>query len=178
MEHKKTGAVGLMMVSVTLLAAACGGGGSGAGAGSGAAGTLNLSMSTGSFTLTGLSYSAQLSTASGTVGGYSWLQDDFNNGVADAAVDYYSTSTEDTLDFLVTPNRGSTWYDAGPPPTTMPSCWVSGASNPIGLPLCTTWGIAISRTAGTITFTNTPVFNSANPAVTGTMSGTLTFPPF
>jgi hypothetical protein len=44
--------------------------------------------------------------------------------------------------------------------------------------LPTDWGIAVDRTAGTLTFVDTPVFNDANNAETGTMNGTLTFPPF
>jgi hypothetical protein len=57
-------------------------------------------------------------------------------------------------------------------------CNVTIPTTPTAFPLCSSWGVTVDKTAGTLTFANTPVFNDANDAETGAMSGTLTFPPF
>jgi hypothetical protein len=69
---------------------------------------------------------------------------------------------------------GQTSYDG--------TCSIRG-SNHYNDPLCSSWGITVSRSAGTISFSNTPVFDmlsagNSTAVATGRMSGTLSFTPF
>jgi hypothetical protein len=62
------------------------------------------------------------------------------------------------------------------------TCSIRG-SNHYNHSLCSSWGITVSRSAGTISFNNTPVFDLLSAAnstavATGRMSGTLSFTPF
>lgn len=88
---------------------------------------------------------------------------------------YYTvSSTYTTMFFDGFPVTGNN-FSAGTLPMNM-ICLISG-TNAGGWPTCSSWGIAINRSAGTITFTSTPVFDSTS-GQTGTMSGSLTFTPF
>lgn len=198
MRSKKSyGAIALMVLGVGLLVAACGGGGGSAGGGTGGAGGTGGTGGTGSTagtltftglssvsTISGLGYSSLLSNSGVTAGGTIYYRSFMNIATGGLAqMNYYATTTQDTLTFTSTANVNAAtvvWYNAGPPLTqpAIGQCWVGGASNPSALPTCTSWGIAASRVAGTVAFTSTPVYNTANIAATGTMSGSLTFPPF
>jgi hypothetical protein len=52
-------------------------------------------------------------------------------------------------------------------------------TNASGFPLCSSLGIVFNKTAGTISFTNTPMAAAGGSITTlYTISGSLTFPPF
>jgi len=90
---------------------------------------------------------------------------------SDIFMQYYAS-----FDFIAisgTSDNG-TKFTVGTPPSTK-NCNITA---PLAFPLCSSWGITVDRSAGTLTFANTPVFNEVNTTETGTMSGTLTFPPF
>lgn len=98
----------------------------------------------------------------------------YNNWAGNASgifMQYYAS-----FDFIAingTSDNGTNFWVGTSPSTKNCNITVSSA-----FPLCSDWGIAVDRAAGTLTFVNTPVFNDANNAETGAMSGTLTFPPF
>jgi len=181
MSKTNFGAMTLMMLAVGLLLAACGGGGSGSSA-SGGGGTLTFTgVSTAS--IPGLAYYAPFSSASAVSGGTVYTDYFWNITTGGLGVlSYESTTTQDVLGFMVTANSNATnapWYFLGTvQPVNAISCWVGGASNPSGYPTCASWGVTASRVAGTITFASAPVYDPANSAVAGTMSGTLTLAPF
>ncbi len=190
-KKKKYGALALMMLGVAVLAAACGKGSStGSGSGSSASGTLTFNGLSGISSISGLSYSSTLSSSSVLAGNTTYTEDfagAITSGGMPVAVMGYSvvsnvSGTYDALGFDATPNfavASPSYYFAGPPTNlsaSAPMCWVSGASAPI-LPTCSSWNITVSRSAGTINFSNTPVFASGTSA-TGTMSGSLSFTPF
>lgn len=149
---------GLTATSATgfIVTAAAGGGGE----------TLTLSPP---FTsISGLNYNATFSASVPTATTRIWT-----NAAADmVAVGYYTSASEDFLSVTLMP--ASKTIFAGTNPTYF--CHITGP-NPSTLPLCTSWGVAINRVAGTITFTSTPVYDNAT-YQTGTMSGSLTFAPF
>lgn len=95
---------------------------------------------------------------------------------SDIFMQYYLAGgllTSDRVSISGTSDNGTKFWVG-----TSASAIICVVSNLPPLPLCSDWGITVDRTAGTLTFVNTPVFNEANNAETGTMNGTLTFPPF
>jgi len=167
------------MVLVSGLLAACGGGsnpfnavGTGGGGGGGGGSTLTLSALS---SPTGLVYSTTISGVSGSITSRVWT-----NTAGDMLDVLYTVgAAEETLGVAVTTGTTTVW--AGGTPSTYSAnsiiCHVSG-TNTLGWPLCSSWGISVSRSGGTISFSNTPAFNQSTTTTTGTMSGSFTFPPF
>lgn len=179
---KSYGLLAFMLLWAGILLAACGGGGGSSGTtnvGAGTGGTLTFTGLSTVSTIPGLSYSALLSSTASNVGSTAYVKTFVNlPNTGEGALSYISSSTQDYLIFSATTNfnvASAVWYNAGTPAKN--TCLVSGA-NPTAMPTCASWGIAASRVAGTITFASAPVYNAANTAASGTMSGALTFPPF
>ena len=145
--------------SFTLSVAGSGGGGSGT--------TLTLSFGN----VTGLTYNASLSdSATAAPTSYSRVWTNAAGDMLDLV--YQVSATEQVLSVAI--GSGANFYWAGTPTVNI-ICHVSG-TNP-GWPTCASWGITVSRAAGTISFANTPVFNDSSYA-TGTMSGSFSFTAF
>ncbi len=173
---------------LALALSGCGGGSSTAdnSLGQGATGqTLTLSGFAGVSSIPGLTYSATLSNVStnGSTTSYLriWTTVD-NTGLA--SLIYQVSSTEVTLNFDVTADASvasPVWYYAATTLTNLGFCHVSGTTNVNSLPDCSTLNITVNRAAGTITFISSPAIsytNSTPASTTGTLTGSLTFPPF
>jgi len=146
--------------------------------------TLTLSGFPGVSTITGLTYNSIVSNA-GTNAPTNYLRiwsTVDNTGLA--SLIYQVSSTEETLNFDVTADTSvasPVWYYAATTLTNLGFCHVSGTTNVNSLPDCSALNITISRSAGTITFASTPArsYTTSSPvSTTGTLSGSLTFPPF
>jgi len=146
--------------------------------------TLTLSGFPGVSTITGLTYNSIVSNA-GTNAPTNYLRvwsTVDNTGLA--SLIYQVSSTEVTLNFDVTADvsvASPVWYYAATTLTNLGFCHVSGTTNVNSLPDCSTLNITVDRAAGTITFASTPArsyTNSTSASTTGTLSGSLTFPPF
>lgn len=185
--RKSFGALALIL-SASALLAACGSGLGTGGSTAGATQTGSTITLTGFNTtsVTGLVYNTKASNLSsggtfslGTIYVRAWT-DSTGNHIA--ALSYYDGgATEQYLSFDTTANGSaapSTWYDAGNPPAvtgTVVYCHVSGSQ--VSYPTCSSLGISVNRAAGTFSVASTPAFDM-NTLATGTMSGSLTFPPF
>lgn len=138
-------------------------------AGSGGGGGTTLTLSFGN--VTGLSYDAATSNAATTVPTtYSRVWVNSAGDILDLI--YMPSTAEDVLSVAVASGANSYWAGT---PTLNIICHVSGSTT--SWPLCSTWGITVSRAAGTISFANTPVFNDSS-YTTGTMSGSFSFTAF
>lgn len=127
--------------------------------------------------ITGLTYNTTLSTAPTTI--YGMYTRVWTN-TAGAMVDllYTTSATEDVLGVAINNTSTSPTYWAGTPPSVLNIiCHVSG-TNPSAYPTCASWGISVSRSAGTLTLSNTPIFDGTTIATAGTANGSLTFTPF
>lgn len=98
--------------------------------------------------------------------------------VAAAQMEIYNApgSESELLHFFVYEGTGLSglWVYVG----DSGSCILSGTDLYDYYPLCSSWGITVNRSAGTISFESTPVLDKTDGTTTGTMSGSLTFTPF
>jgi len=118
--------------------------------------------------ITGLSYNAGISSITATQQSLVWT----NSALDMFQLVYQIGASEDVLSLAVF--IGGSGYWAGTPTINI-ICHVSGTNT--GFPTCASWGITVSRAAGTISFASTPAFDMTTNA-TGTMSGSFTFTPF
>lgn len=96
---------------------------------------------------------------------------------------YYVSANEDYLGIMGNDSSGQAFY-AGTSSNNANftyTCNVSG-TNTLGYslvrPTCTSWGITVNKSTGTITFASTPVYDPYGAiGQTGTISGTLGFTP-
>jgi hypothetical protein len=169
---------------------ACGGGGGGDSAGSntttvtGTPGNLTLTGNASGSSVSGL-YNISLANLTSTIAGDTVHIRTFINSANThvASMRFSDLSTGGSvLQFNVTPDSqaatpefsilGSTagFYSCVVTAVTATSAYSTS-------PTCTSIGVAISRTAGTVSFTNSPSVSSVT-STTGTITGSLTFTPF
>lgn len=89
----------------------------------------------------------------------------------------YTGPGEEQLELTVYAGNAILMSSSSAVAASLSSCSISGP-NVIGLPTCSSWGISINRTAGTIVLTSTPVYDINSTAGGGTVSGSLRFVPF
>lgn len=182
------------VVALSIAAAAltaCGGGGGGSNSGttasSGSGGTLTLTGNAAGSSITGLTNFTPSNVTSVETGRtvYLWA---FVNATATAGgtMSFFDYGTGGSyLAFVVSPNMTATTPDASMlgTPAGAYACVViaATATTPAAFatsPTCASLGVAVSRTAGTISFTNSPATDSISGATSGTISGSLTFAAF
>ena len=167
----------------TVMLAACGGSKSstptggipGGGTPSGGTGGATLTLSAPFTSITGLTYNAAIG-ASTAPPSYSrvWTASTPSWGMLDLI--YTVDPAGDWLSVTATTSTNSIW--AGTPTGPIGSSIICRVTNATTYePLCSSWGITVSRSAGTMSLASTPVFDISTNA-TGTMSGTFSFAAF
>ncbi len=124
--------------------------------------------------VSGLAYAATTTP----VAGMTQVQWKATSATGSAVVDlnYYTTASDQYIGVTLIINASTYYVGTSTTGGTALNCEISG-TNGMGFPLCTALGVNLSRSAGTLTFTNTPLLDSTFASM-GTMSGSLTFPPF
>ncbi|HEY0665523.1 MAG TPA: hypothetical protein VGD24_05625 [Gallionella sp.] len=169
-SQKSYNAIPALLLSIVLLTA-CSGKSSDSPAPTGD--TLTISAPIGD--LTYLNHTSSFIPNTATTFYNNWITSQ-SGGVASLFMQYTLASGLILSDYVSISgvSDNGTAFTAG-----LPTSIICNVTNVVSVwPSCATWGITVDKAAGTISFASTPVFNDLNNTETGTMTGTLTFPPF